>query len=75
MSSWNQHEALTNNIVLFPASELSIKKHWQRIANALPPDGVLICSSRNNVRQRRMCQQLSMLLGKAGHSVRLITAR
>ena len=62
MSSQQPRHIRTNNIALFPASELSTKKHWQRIANTLPPNGVLICSSRDNARQQRICQQLSLLL-------------
>ncbi len=72
MTSRYQRHARTNNIALFPASELLTTKRWQRIANALPPDSVLICSSRDNARQQRMCKQLSLLLGEAGHSVHLI---
>lgn len=61
-----------DNIALFPASQLPFKDHWLRLANTLPPDGVLVCVSPQKRIQTRICQRVSAYLRRRGKRVRLV---
>jgi hypothetical protein len=63
-----------DNIALVPASLLSYKKEWQRVANAMPHGSVLLCSTSTNRRQRRIVEQVSTHLKRKGRRVRTLSA-
>jgi hypothetical protein len=62
------------NVALVPGSLLAFKEDYQRFANQLPDDAVLICLPLNQKPQRRVLETVAGLLQANGRRVRTIPA-
>ena len=61
--------ARLDNIAIVPASMLPFKKTVQELLNDLPPGGVFLCHSQENVRQRKLLERVGQTFRQRGHAV------
>lgn len=66
-------KATLDNIALVPASALPFKAQYQKIANSLPKGSVLICHTRENIRQQKLLESVSALFQQRGHRVTMLS--
>jgi hypothetical protein len=62
-------KAKLDTIAIVPASMLSSKAKWQRLANTLPQGAVLLYHSQKNTRQKKLLERVAELLQMQGHQV------
>jgi hypothetical protein len=60
-----------DNVVLVPASLLPFREYWQRVANDLPPGGILIVLP-DRAKQQSVAQAVAAGLRQRGQRVRVI---
>ena len=63
-----------DNIALVPASLLSYREHWQRLANELPQGSILIVTPLSDRPRRSVLEQIRTHLLTRGHQVRTVPA-
>ncbi len=64
--------ARLDNIALVPASLLYQKGKYQRIANNLPKNSVLICQTNQKPRLNAILTKVTSFLRENGHMVRIL---
>ena len=65
-------KARLDNIALVPASLLTHKGKYQKIANNLPKNGVLICEASSKQRIHVILKRVATFLRENGHVVKTL---
>lgn len=58
-----------DNIALVPASMIPLKESLQEILTGLPKGGVLLCHTRQNIKQERILKRVEDDFRQQGHAV------
>jgi hypothetical protein len=63
-----------DNVTLIPGNLLARRMDWQRIANRLPANAILIVLPSSRPAQRRALLASASLLARKGHQIRVVSA-
>ena len=68
-------KAKLENIVIVPASMLTLKDTLQELVNSLPQGAVFLCHAEENTRQRKLLERVEETFREQGHTVMNLSVR
>jgi len=68
-------KAKLENIVIVPASILTLKDTLQELVHSLPQGAVFLCHAAENTRQRKLLERVEETFREQGHTVMNLSVR